>query len=215
MIETETLIINGQTFIMHPFGALFWKEQSILLIADVHFGKIMHFRKHGSAVPREAILKNFNQLQNVCSYFVPKSICFLGDLFHSTKNHDWILFKKWSQKIDAHKILIVGNHDIIDPIEFEKLHFKLYDKLLINDILLTHFPQEEFEYFNIAGHIHPGIKLRGTGKQILKLSCFYVNKNQIILPAFGNFTGNHFLKIEKTDSIYVSTKTKVIKLDLD
>ena len=44
--------LKGNHFDLHPSGAAFWVET--LLLADVHLGKVAHFRKNGIAVPRKA-----------------------------------------------------------------------------------------------------------------------------------------------------------------
>ncbi len=59
------VLINNQNFILHPSGAIFWEEKSMLLISDVHLGKVAHFRKHGMAIPERAILENFTKLNLV------------------------------------------------------------------------------------------------------------------------------------------------------
>jgi uncharacterized protein len=43
-------------------------------------------------------------------------------------------------------------------------------------------------YF-FSGHVHPGIRIRGMGKQCLQFPCFYFGAEYAILPAFGRFTG--------------------------
>ena len=49
--------INNHEFVLHNSGALYWKGQEMLLVSDVHLGKISHFRKHGSALPTQPIFK--------------------------------------------------------------------------------------------------------------------------------------------------------------
>ena len=46
----------------------------------------------------------------------------------------------------------------------------------------------ERPYF-FSGHLHPGIRIRGMGKQILQFPCFYFGAEYAVLPAFGHFTG--------------------------
>ena len=89
----ETFEIFGEHFSMHPSGAMFWEEKQMLLVSDVHLGKISHFRKYGSAVPQNAIAQNFERLTAVVEHFQPSRICFLGDLFHSSLNLEWDLFE--------------------------------------------------------------------------------------------------------------------------
>ena len=46
--------INNHNFVLHPTGAIFWEEKKTLFLADIHLGKVAHFRKNGIAVPRKA-----------------------------------------------------------------------------------------------------------------------------------------------------------------
>ncbi|WP_298541963.1 ligase-associated DNA damage response endonuclease PdeM [uncultured Aquimarina sp.] len=206
----QTIQIQNQTFILHPTGAIFWEERNTLLIADLHLGKVSHFRKHGSAVPQEAILKNFEQLDTVLHAFNPSKVYFLGDLFHSFINNEWVLFSDWISKTKAEFILIVGNHDIISPHKYEEINIKLGSELILDNFLLSHYPEEREGFFNFCGHIHPGVLLGGLGKQRLRLPCFYQKENQLILPAFGEFTGNHTLEPTEKIKIYAITKKEVI-----
>ena len=208
-----TIAINNIKFDLHYSGAMFWHEHQMLLIADVHFGKVSHFRKHGSAVPKHVIHKNFERLNNVLDHFKPQKICFLGDLFHSYRNNEWELFSDWVKTQSTRITLINGNHDIISPDLFLELGIEILDELILDGFLLTHHPEERKDQFNICGHIHPAIQLRGKGRQRLKLSCFYQTPFQMILPAFGEFTGTHILKPEKNDTIYVLNDKSVTLLE--
>lgn len=209
---TQTIHFNNQEFVLHPLGGMFWVEKSLLLISDVHLGKVNHFRKFGAAVPRQAIHKNFLLLDKIVADFSPFQICFLGDLFHSSLNKEWELFENWVAKTPAEIILVSGNHDIISPLLFEKLNIEIYQEWILDDFLLTHYPEEREKLFNFCGHIHPAIKLKGFGRQNLRLSCFFKTKNQLILPAFGEFTGTHTLKPTKKDEVYVIVEDEVVKV---
>lgn len=209
---THTATFNNQEFILHPLGGMFWVEKSLLLISDVHLGKVNHFRKFGAAVPRQAIHKNFLLLDQIVADFNPFQICFLGDLFHSSLNKEWEFFENWVAKTPAEIILVSGNHDIISPLLFEKLNIEIYQEWVLDDFLLTHHPEERDGLFNFCGHIHPAIKLKGYGRQNLRLSCFFKTKSQLILPAFGEFTGTYTLKPKKKDEVYVIVENEVIKI---
>lgn len=209
---THTITIQGQHFVLHPSGALFWKEQCMLLLADVHFGKITHFRKHGSAVPPEALYTNFEKLDRVLDHFNPERLCFLGDLFHSYINMEWDLFQKWIQSLKPSIILITGNHDIISPIRYEKMGITCREEWIIQKFQLTHHPEKKGSLYNLCGHVHPAIKLKGKGKQTLKLACFYKRGQQLILPAFGTFTGTHCISPRKTDEVFALAEKEVLPL---
>ncbi|MEK6152386.1 ligase-associated DNA damage response endonuclease PdeM [Flavobacteriaceae bacterium 3-367] len=207
---TQNIQIQDQSFVLHPMGVLFWEQQSLLLISDVHLGKISHFRKYGAAVPQVALLKNYTALDAAVAFFNPKTICFMGDLFHSAMNSEWKLFQEWTAQVRGKIILVSGNHDIISPLKYEEMGIEVVDQLILNGFLLTHHPQDGGDLFNISGHIHPAVRLRGSGRQSVKLPCFFRSPQQLILPAFGEFTGNHVLKPNKRDTVYAITENEVI-----
>jgi len=198
-----------QEFIMHPSGCLYWPTREALLIADVHFGKVDHFRKNGSALPSRVGLENFKKLNAVLKEFDPKELIFLGDLFHSTQNKDWERFKNWVEQQTVAMTLIVGNHDIIPHYQFEDIGFKVVKELFLDALFLTHHPEEKPGFFNICGHLHPGYRLVGMGRQHLKLSCFYKRKYQLILPAFGAFTGLFLIEPQEEEKVYVLSEDLV------
>lgn len=208
----KTITILDNTFTLHPCGSVFWEEKNTLLIADVHLGKVSHFRKHGAAVPLKAMHENFKQLTKTVEAFNPEIVCFLGDLFHSSLNAEWKLFEKWVASRSEKIILVAGNHDIISPLKYEAIDIKIYSEIELHPFLLTHHPEEREGFFNFSGHIHPGIKLGGMGRQLLKLSCFFKTENQMILPAFGTFTGNYFLDPQDGDEVFAVTKNEVIQV---
>lgn len=206
------IVIRNQNFILHQSGAAFWQEKKILLISDVHLGKVAHFRKHGIGIPKDAIFENFIRLNTVLDVFTPETIVFLGDLFHSKMNKEWDFFVEWSQQHTQKIILVEGNHDIISKEYYADLNVEIYSELVIDNFLLTHHPTEEEGYFNFCGHLHPGIQLRGMGRQFLSLACFFRKPNQLIFPAFGEFTGNSYVIPTENDKVYVITKEEVMEV---
>ena len=209
---TESLRILDQNFVLHPSGALYWEDENILLISDVHLGKVSHFRKYGAAIPSKIIHKNFELLDSVMDYFKPSRLCFLGDLFHSYINNEWHFFEQWTAKYSSWIWLVTGNHDIIPPTKFESLGLNIQNEIVVDQFLLTHHPVNEEGMFNISGHIHPAVRLKGKGRQSLKLPCFFKSKDQLILPAFGQFTGTHVLEVAKDNEVYACTGTEVLKI---
>lgn len=211
---TKSITILNQHFILHPSGVLYWEEEDLLVISDVHLGKVSHFRKFGSAVPQNAVVGNFQRMDLVLEFFKPSKIVFLGDLFHSSLNREWLLFESWIENVSAEVILVEGNHDIISPLKYEDLGVQFLPEMTSKNFLLTHHPEEREGYFNFSGHLHPGVKLTGLAKQTLRLPCFFKSANQMILPAFGEFTGKHILSPKEGDEVYVVTKKEVIHLNL-
>jgi DNA ligase-associated metallophosphoesterase len=191
---------------------MYWPAQNMLIVADLHLGKIDHLRKHGSALPNLSNAVDYIHLEQNIAEFKPKKLVFLGDLFHSTLNKSWFIFEQWVQRQPVEFTLVIGNHDIIPIKRFEDLGFAIEYRLDILGFSLTHIPEEEDNVFNLCGHVHPGFKLRGKGRQQLNLSCFYQRENQLILPAYGRFTGNYYINPEKQDHVYVLSEDTVIQV---
>jgi len=207
---TKTIDIKGNTFILHPSASVFWEDRNVLLISDVHLGKVSHFRKHGVAIPENSILRNFERLDSVLQYFNPEKVIFLGDLFHSKKNQEWELFTDWLQSKKVEIILVAGNHDVIDQKHYELLNVKVVSEITSDGFLFTHHPEERDDFFNFCGHIHPAIELRGIGRQFIKLPCFFKRPNQMIFPAFGEFTGTYVLTPEENDCVYAIAQDQIV-----
>lgn len=206
------IVQQQQTFRLHPYGALYWVEQDALLLADVHLGKSAHFRKNGMAVPAAADDGEYDKINDLIELFNPSRVWFLGDLFHSYANAEWHFFEQWVRGLTVELALIMGNHDVISRRSFEQLGIKTYDVLYMGSLFLTHHPEELTGKFNIAGHVHPAVMLQGSGKQRLKLSCFFKTSTGLILPAFGDFTGTYVLKPKKGDQIYVIAGDEVVAI---
>lgn len=183
--------IKNNSFWLQADKTLYWEELDALIISDVHLGKASHFQKSGLPIPAILGHEDLNQIAKLIFDQKPKQVIFLGDLFHSHYNEEWHWFVKWMQHFpEVHFTLVEGNHDqSILPQLPENLN--ACSKFEEKNILLTHEPLEEIKpnTFNIAGHIHPGVLLRGKGKQSAKLPCFWMNAQQLIMPAFGNLTG--------------------------
>jgi DNA ligase-associated metallophosphoesterase len=207
-----------QTFKLLPQKAIFWEEKQILIISDVHLGKSHHFRKSGVAVPKFSDYENLQIIANLVTSWKPKQIIFLGDLFHSQANNYFLDVIAFMQGIrDIQFDLVIGNHDIVHASWYSALSLKIHPSFLeIKDFIFTHEPLLVAEIpeskINICGHIHPCVQLRGKARQSAILPCFYFSKRQVVLPAFGKFTGNFKIKPQKDDQIFVLVNDVVMAI---
>lgn len=211
----ERLEIAGQELWLLAERAIYWPEQRSLLIADTHFGKVGHFRKHGIKVPEEAAQENLKKLESLLYATQAQKVYFLGDLFHSEMNKEWLSFKQVIALFPQTEFhLIGGNHDILDELSYYRARLTVHPETLnLGPFVLSHEPLEgEFEGYNLCGHIHPGVRLKGPGRQSLRLACFFFGPKQGILPAFGTFTGTHALKANAKDQVFVILEGKVIQV---
>ncbi len=200
MVETQ---ICGEAFHLLAQKALYWPSKKTLLIADLHIGKVGHFRKNGLAVPRMAGQNNLWRLAGLLLDPDVAHLLILGDLFHSSLNAEWDEFEDFiAQYTQLHITLVLGNHDIIPSKVFQKAGIKVLEELVMPPFHFSH-DQVETTLYNIHGHIHPGVRLRGYGRQALTLPCFYFGADRGILPSFGDFTGLYKISPKKGDQVFV------------
>lgn len=150
-------------------------------------------------------------------YFKPAQLLIVGDLFHSTENKEHELFLKWRKDLPGVSIqLVMGNHDILKKEWYLQAGIEVYAKALrINGFTFTHDIQScqtgDHDYC-FSGHIHPGIKMKGLGRQLIQLPCFYFGKKHAVLPAFGKFTGTYPVKPERGDHVFALVEDRIIQI---
>ncbi len=200
-----------------PQKAIWEADKKCLIIADLHLGKIEHFRASGIGLPQKAVNATLEKLKCLLNTFEPQHVIFLGDLFHSRKNDS---FKKLSSILKEFEntlfTLITGNHDILTNDDYTDLGLSVYPELVLGNLWLTHEPQKELKghNYNLAGHIHPGVRLNGKGKQSISLPCFYFGDTAGILPAFGYFTGKAILKPDRNSKVFVIAEDLIYNVSL-
>ncbi len=208
--------LGNTTVLLLPEKAMFLPEHGILVIADLHLGKAMHFRKAGLLVPPGSAHKDYQVLHALMQQYRPREVWFLGDLFHSTYNSEWQQLEAFIRAYaDVRFTLIQGNHDILQTVHYEHLHIQvLPDVVVLEDLVFSHEPlaNPAAGKINIAGHIHPGCLLRGLGRQSLRLPCFYFRDNLFLLPAFGALTGLHMMAQGSTATIFPIASGHVLLL---
>jgi DNA ligase-associated metallophosphoesterase len=215
-LECITLNLQGEQLTLHPYRAIYWQKHKALLLADLHLGKGAHFRKEGIPMPVQAGQVDFDKLIALLLDFQPERTLFLGDLFHSVYNPTWEEFGQLVNQFgDIHFELIAGNHDILSPHQYEKFQVEVHaEPYPMGPFLLSHHPMESVpeDRYNLAGHIHPGIRLSGLGRQRLRLPCFWFGKEQGLLPAFGSLTGTAPIEALAEDQVFVVTDEAVIEV---
>lgn len=170
-------------------------------------------------MPARAQEANMELLATLVMRIKPRRVIFLGDLFHSHYNSAWESFGNWMSAFSHIQFdLVAGNHDILSDHQYHKYGIGLYQEIKITDqIVLRHIPEEkksENILFQICGHLHPAVMLRGKGRRTEKFACFWFSEHSLIMPAFGEFTGVHCITPKKNDRIFFIADEKVIDASL-
>jgi DNA ligase-associated metallophosphoesterase len=192
----------GQPWWADPSGALWWPACKTLLMADLHLGKVGHFRKAGVPLPQGAMGRDTRLLDELIWSYKPDNLLVLGDLFHSYYNLELEHFRRWRKRHSRLGLQLVrGNHDVLEPEVLTSLGVEdLGLRWRVGELELVHNPAEgpgeggetlpdDGAPYVLGGHIHPGIRLRGAGRQSLVLPCFWFGPRRAVLPAFGALSG--------------------------
>ena len=171
-------------------------------LADTHFGKAATFRHLGLPVPAGTTATMLQRINYVLEQTQASELVVLGDWIHSSCTLGSDYFDDlitWRHKWHSLTIrLIVGNHDrrnlsLLEPLEMQVQP----EGTRLGPFALYHYPEEHRltdepvgkNPFRLCGHKHPCVAIPVAPRQLQKFPCFVISPNQIILPAFGEFTG--------------------------
>lgn len=206
------ITLKGEQLTLLPERALLWPAQKTLIVADLHWGKSGHFRKHGIAIPANTQQQDEIRLAKIIREHGVERLVVAGDMFHSKQNKEVDIFSHWrNNHRSLHIDLITGNHDILPKEKYGAWDMSQHEELHLGPFVVMHDIPEDCDTFCIHGHVHPAVKLHGKGNQTIKLCCFAEDEHRFILPAFGQFTGTHSLHIPDYEHIYVIVEDKVMQ----
>jgi DNA ligase-associated metallophosphoesterase len=207
--------ILGNHFLLLPERAALWLEQRYLLIADPHFGKAASFRAKGIALPSGTTRDDLERLSALILTWRPQAVVILGDLLHSAaaktqETRNWV--KRWRKKWAQLPIMLVqGNHDRSAGEPLVEFRIDCVQNMLRKGpFLMSHAPPSNPLTYAISGHVHPAVRLSGSGRNRETFRCFWIGQNYALLPAFGSFTGNHVIRPERDDEVFVIAEDEVV-----
>ena len=200
-----------------PGRAAFLPASKSLIVADIHLGKAATFRERGLAVPEGSNASDLGRLKGIIDFKKPKQLVIAGDLFHSAvglSSSTIELFQEWLKNLELPVILTEGNHDRRSWFSRYRFPIDVSPYLRLDGLTFTHDPEDlSVTEYGIAGHLHPGIRIKEAPRQLLKIAGFLVRrKKHLILPAFSEFTGIGPLKIGEEDQFFTEIKGTISEL---
>lgn len=203
-----SLLLEGEELWLLADRAVYWPARRCLLIADVHFGKASAYRSLGQPVPQGTTTANLERLDRLLSAHACEHVIFLGDFLHGPGSHasgTLSALRAWRERrAGLHMTLIRGNHDKRAGDPPRDLNIEVVaEPLLMGPFALQHEPDAHTSHHVLAGHVHPVYRLRGKGRQSLRLPCFQIGTRLSLLPAFGAFTGGYAVEQDNDRRIFV------------
>jgi DNA ligase-associated metallophosphoesterase len=209
--------VAGERLVLLPERAVYWERTRTLLVADPHFGKAAAFRAAGVLVPRGTTAETLSRLDAALVRTGASRVVFLGDFLHAKEGRSPETFKtinEWRDRWPAIDMTLVrGNHDARagDPPREMRI-VCVSGAMADRPFVFAHHPARSDDGYVVAGHIHPGVTLRGTGKGTSKLPCFWFGRETAVLPAFGEFTGLAVVTPVEGDRVWVVADEMVVSV---
>ena len=201
--------IAGCDVLLLADKALYWPEQQMLFIADIHFGKAAAYRALGQPVPHGTTAANLLRLDALLASYPVTQLIFLGDFLHAPKSHAPATLEALHAWRHRHAALVCklvrGNHDLRAGDPPVTLAIEVVNEpYLAGPFALRHTPAMHATHHVIAGHVHPVFQLQGLGRQRLRLPCFHITDTTTLLPSFGEFTGGHEMQATSASRTYIT-----------
>ena len=184
---SNVVALAGVSLCADPDGAIYWPEQGLLAVADLHLEKGSSFAARGMLLPPYDTAATLARLARLVTHYAPRCVIALGDSFHDgggparlsegdrdglrvmQRGRDWI----W----------ITGNHD---PEPADGVGGTFTDSMVLDSLTFRHLPSGAPG--EVGGHLHPMARISHRGRAVSR-RCFAADKMRMVMPAFGAFTG--------------------------
>ncbi|MBN9006636.1 MAG: ligase-associated DNA damage response endonuclease PdeM [Rhizobiales bacterium] len=199
------MCVGAVEFLADLSGALFWEQERLLVVSDLHLEKGSSFATRGVLLPPYDTVATLSRLAAVVAHYDPRTVIALGDSFHDRDAHERLSEPDREAlstlQIRRDWIWIAGNHDPALPSD---LGGAVASEVAIGGIVFRHEPTGTAG--EIAGHLHPKARVSTRGRS-MERRCFASDGARAIMPAFGAYAGGlsirdrAFAKIFATDFI--------------
>jgi uncharacterized protein len=181
--------VSGVALHADCLGALYWPEESQLVVADLHLEKGSSFARRGKLLPPYDTAATLAGLARLIAHYAPRRVIALGDSFHDGDGparlspHDRATLAALQRGRDW--IWIAGNHD---PDPADGIGGTFAATIGIGALTFRHEPSRGAPDGEIAGHLHPVARVAQRGRAVGR-RCFATDGKALVMPAFGAYTG--------------------------
>ncbi|MFK7753468.1 MAG: ligase-associated DNA damage response endonuclease PdeM [Sedimentitalea sp.] len=187
----HSFTLAGSQLVALGSGALWWQDQRLLCVSDLHLGKSERIARRGGApLPPYDTRDTLTRLAADLALSEARTVICLGDSFDDLDAANALPEpeRMWIAKLQAGRrwVWIEGNHDP-GPLTLGGTHLA---ELPLSPLTFRHIARPGASG-EVSGHYHPKAKIR-TRARTLSRAAFLVDRDRIILPAYGTYTGGLF-----------------------
>ena len=171
-----------------PTGALWWPEQDLLCVSDLHLGKSERIaRRGGSPLPPYETRDTLTRLAADIALTRARTVVCLGDSFDDLGAAQALPEeeKLWIARLQAGRrwVWVEGNHDP-GPVDLGGSHLA---ELPLAPLTFRHIAEPRASG-EVSGHYHPKASISLRGRTVTR-PVFLYDSDRLILPAYGTYTG--------------------------
>lgn len=181
------IVVAGVGLVGDCAGALYWPDEAVLIVSDLHLEKGSSFARRGILLPPYDTASTLARLAALIARYAPRCVIALGDSFHDGDGpnrlaaDDRVTLRSLQRARDW--IWITGNHD---PEPHPGIGGSFGGTLAIGALMFRHQPTGADG--EIAGHLHPVARLSHRGRSVSR-RCFAADTLRMVMPAFGAYAG--------------------------
>ncbi len=170
-------------------GALYWPDEKLLVVADLHLEKGSAFARRGVLLPPYDTATTLARLARLIERYAPRLVIALGDSFHDVggplrmAGGDRTILK--AMQHGREWLWIAGNHDPDLP---DDIGGGRAEVLAFGPLTFRHEPSDTAVDGEIAGHLHPVARVAQRGRAVSR-RCFAGDGKRLVMPAFGAYAG--------------------------
>jgi uncharacterized protein len=179
----------GERLMLDPMGALFWPNQRLLAVSDLHLEKGSSFARKGMLLPPWDTHATLDRLTLLLRRWSPEVVVALGDSFHDALGSGRLPpteRQRLKAMTEAHRFIWVqGNHDPTPP---HGLAGAWVETHVMGPMLFRHQAVGPVEPGEVVGHHHPKATIPARAGSVSR-PCFVFDGSRLMMPAFGAYTG--------------------------
>jgi len=187
--DASELSVAGVTLMADLAGALYWPDERLMVVSDLHLEKGSSFARRGVLLPPYDTASTLERLAGTLSRHPVRTVIALGDSFHDQDGPARLTAADRARLLELQRgrdwVWIAGNHDPDPP---DRPGGVFVTSLGLWPLSFRHEPTPQAQPGEIAGHLHPVARVSGRG-QIVTRRCFVSDGGRVVMPAFGAYTG--------------------------
>ena len=185
----DEIAVAGVTLAADLAGALYWPEEQLLVVSDLHLEKGSSFAARGILLPPYDTAATLERLASMLSRHAVRIVVALGDNFHDQGGPARLAATDRTTLSELQRgrdwVWIAGNHD---PAPADRIGGVFTRSLALGPLTFRHEPTPQASTGEIAGHLHPVARISRRGHTLAR-RCFASDGTQLVMPAFGAYTG--------------------------